>query len=72
MTDAMKFMEELRKEQREGQPIGFVTMSSENPNSVGLAGAADPDASYNWTKRRNNMPSTKRDGNGPPKSYTEY
>ncbi|WP_019139920.1 hypothetical protein [Noviherbaspirillum massiliense] len=52
MVSAMKFMEELRTRQRQGEQICFVTMASENPNSVGPAGVADPDPGYNWKKRR--------------------
>lgn len=52
MTAALKFMEELRTRQREGEPLCFITMSSENPNSVGHPGAADPSPDYNWKKRR--------------------
>lgn len=52
MMEALKLVEELRKEQREGGPIGFVTFCSENPNSVGNPGAADVEPGYNWKKRR--------------------
>lgn len=52
MSVAMKFMEELRTRQRGGEAIYFVTMSSENPNSVGHPGVADPHPDYNWKKRR--------------------
>lgn len=52
MSDALKFMEELRARQRAGESISFVTMASENPHSVGHAGAADPSPDYNWKKRR--------------------
>lgn len=52
MRAAMQFMEELRTRQRAGEPIGFVTMSSENPNLVGHPGVADPSPDYNWKKRR--------------------
>ncbi len=62
MSAALKFMEELREQQRSGmRDIAFITMCSENPNAVGKAGAADPDADYSWTKRRGNMPRAKRD-----------
>lgn len=62
MSAALKFMEELREQQRSGtRNIAFITMCSENPNAIGKAGAADPDADYNWTKRRGNMPRAKRD-----------
>jgi len=52
MSAAMQFMEALRKRQREGEGICFVTMCSENPDSVGHPGVADPDPDYNWKKRR--------------------
>ncbi|WP_151632621.1 hypothetical protein [Noviherbaspirillum aerium] len=52
MGSALKFMEELRTRQRAGEGICFVTMSSENPDSVGHPGAADPSPDYNWKKRR--------------------
>lgn len=44
--------EELRALQRAGKPIGFVTMVSENPHSVGHPGAADVEPGYAWYKRR--------------------
>ncbi len=52
MRAAMHFMEELRSRQRHGEALGFVTMCSENPQSVGHPGVADPPADYNWKKRR--------------------
>ncbi|WP_420799619.1 hypothetical protein [Noviherbaspirillum saxi] len=52
MSMAMKFMEELRARQRAGESICFVAMSSENPDSVGHPGVADPSPDYNWKKRR--------------------
>lgn len=52
MSAALRFMEELRTRQRQGEGICFVTMSSENPHSVGHPGAADPHPDYNWKKRR--------------------
>lgn len=52
MSAALKFMEELRSRQREGEGICFVTMSSENPNAIGPQGVADPHPEYNWKKRR--------------------
>jgi hypothetical protein len=52
MLAAMKFMEELRMKQREGKAVSFITMSSENPHSVGHPGVADPGPDYNWKKRR--------------------
>ncbi|OWW22266.1 hypothetical protein [Noviherbaspirillum denitrificans] len=52
MSDAMQFMEALRKRQREGEGICFVTICAENPDSVGHPGVADPSPDYNWKKRR--------------------
>lgn len=48
----LEFMEKLRQRQRAGEAICFVVMSSENPDSVGHAGAADPHPDYKWLKRR--------------------
>ncbi|MBC3917232.1 hypothetical protein H8L32_07080 [Undibacterium sp. CY18W] len=52
MTQALHFAEALRTKQRNGLAICHVTMSSENPDSVGLAGVAETDSSYAWKKRR--------------------
>lgn len=52
MASALKFMEGLRTRQRAGEGIRFITMASENPESVGPSGVADPAADYNWKKRR--------------------
>lgn len=52
MGGALTFMETLRAGQRNGEPISFVTMASENPDSVGLAGVAETGPDYNWKKRR--------------------
>lgn len=49
---ALAFMEKLRQRQRAGESVGFVVMSSENPDSVGHAGVADPHPDYKWMKRR--------------------
>lgn len=54
MTVALKFMEMLRAQQRAGVDISHVTMSSENPNSVGNPGVAEVNADYSWTMRRHN------------------
>lgn len=62
MTQALSFMETLRTAQRNGEKdYCFVTMSSENPDAVGKTGAADPEISYGWTKRRGNRPRAKKD-----------
>jgi hypothetical protein len=52
MSAALTFMEELRAKQRAGDPVCFVTMSSENPDSVGHPGVANPSSDYDWKKRR--------------------
>jgi hypothetical protein len=49
---ALQFMEELRQRKRAGEPVSFIVLASENPDSVGQAGAADPAPDYNWMKRR--------------------
>lgn len=61
MKDAMTFMEDLRRQQREGgNGVCFITMCSENPNSVGNPGVDETGPDYNWTKRRGNMPGLKK------------
>lgn len=60
MSDTLKFLEELRAKRREGEPLSFITMTSELSDSVGESGAATiavdmrlPDGSiYAWRKRR--------------------
>ncbi len=52
MVAAMQFMEELRKRQREGEGVRFVTMCSEHPDVVGHPGVDVTGAEYNWKKRR--------------------
>lgn len=52
MNAALKFMEELRTRHRDGERVCFVAMASENPDSVGPPGVADPSPDYNWKKRR--------------------
>lgn len=52
MVAAMHFMEALRTRQRAGEPVSMIAMASENPNSVGPSGVADPAADYGWKKRR--------------------
>lgn len=49
---ALQFMEELRQRQHAGEPVNFIVMASENPNSVGRPGAVDPAPDYKWMKRR--------------------
>jgi hypothetical protein len=52
LARALSFAEALRKRQADGEDIGFITLCSENPQSVGRAGVADPPADYDWKKRR--------------------
>ena len=52
ITQALAFTETLRKKQAAGEGVSFVTLCSENPRSVGKAGASDPPADYAWRKRR--------------------
>jgi hypothetical protein len=52
LSQALRFTETLRQRQHDGEAVGFVTLCSENPNSVGRAGAMEPAADYAWTKRR--------------------
>jgi hypothetical protein len=52
MSTALHFMEALRTRQRGGESVCFVTMSSENPHSVGHPGVAKPSPDYDWKKRR--------------------
>ncbi len=53
MLAAMALMEQLRTRQRAGEAIRFVTMASENPDSVGHPGVDVVGPGYKWTKRRN-------------------
>lgn len=52
MVEAMQHMELLRKRQREGEGVRFITMSSEHPDLVGHPGVDVTGADYNWKKRR--------------------
>jgi hypothetical protein len=52
MVAAMAFMEALRARQRAGEGLRFITMSSENPDSVGPQGVDVTGPGYGWTKRR--------------------
>jgi hypothetical protein len=52
MGAALALMEQLRVRQRAGEGIRFVTMSSENPESVGHPGVDATGQGYRWTKRR--------------------
>jgi hypothetical protein len=53
MLAAMALMEQLRTRQRAGESVRFITMSSENPDSVGRPGVDVVGPGYKWTKRRN-------------------
>lgn len=52
MVAAMQHMEALRKRQREGEAIRFITMCSEHPDVVGNPGVDVTGPDYNWKKRR--------------------
>jgi hypothetical protein len=52
LAEALRFAETLRKRQADGDDLSFITLCSENPQSVGKPGAADPPAGYDWKKRR--------------------
>ncbi len=52
MVRAMGFMEALRKRQRGGEGVRFVTMCSEHPDVVGHPGVDVTGPDYNWKKRR--------------------
>nr|WP_199272497.1 hypothetical protein [Paraburkholderia acidisoli] len=52
MSEALAFAETLRRRQAQDRSVGFVTLCSENPASVGPAGAAEPPPDYDWKKRR--------------------
>jgi hypothetical protein len=52
MVKAMGFMEDLRRRQRAGEGIRFITMCSEHPESVGHPGVDVTGPDYDWKKRR--------------------
>jgi hypothetical protein len=52
MVAAMRFMEDLRRRQREGGGVRFVTMCSEHPDVVGHPGVDVTGPGYDWKKRR--------------------
>lgn len=52
MVEAMGFMEALRKRQRAGEGVRFVTMCSEHPDVVGHPGVDVTGPEYDWKKRR--------------------
>ena len=52
MVGAMQQMETLRRRQREGENLRFITMASEHPDLVGHPGVDVTGPEYNWKKRR--------------------
>lgn len=52
LGDALDCAEALRRRQRAGESVSFVTIVSEDPAQVGPPGVADPPADYAWFKRR--------------------
>ena len=52
MVKAMGFMEDLRRRQREGEGVRFITMCSEHPDVMGHPGVDVTGPDYNWKKRR--------------------
>ena len=65
LTQTLKFMEDLRRQQRTDGSVGFVGMVSEDPNSVGLPGVSDklPEG-YDWSKKFRGDGPVKDDGLG--------
>lgn len=54
MSGGLAFMEALRIRQMNGADVRHITMSSENPDSVGRRGVDVVGVGYSWTKRRHN------------------
>ena len=54
MSGGLALMEALRTRQLNGAPVRHITMSSENPDSVGRRGVDVVGVGYSWTKRRRN------------------
>ncbi len=52
LAEPLEFQAGLRREGEATGKIRFVTMVSENPNSVGKPGAVMAGPEYDWTKRR--------------------
>jgi hypothetical protein len=52
LSAALACAEALRRRQRAGEPVSFVTIASEDPNRVGRPGVDDPSPDYAWVKRR--------------------
>jgi hypothetical protein len=54
MSGGLALMEALRTRQMNGAEARHITMSSENPDSVGRRGVDVVGVGYSWTKRRRN------------------
>ena len=54
MSGGLAFMEALRTSQMNGAQVRHITMSSENPDSIGRRGVDVVGVGYGWTKRRHN------------------
>lgn len=54
MAGGLAFMEALRTRQMNGAEVRHITMSSENPDSIGRRGVDVVGVGYSWTKRRHN------------------
>lgn len=52
LAQALAFAETLRRRQAQDGTVGFVSLCSQTPQSVGPPGVADPPANYDWKKRR--------------------
>lgn len=52
MSVALNFSESLRQRKYAGAAIHFITLASENPNSVGKQGVDVTGPDYDWKKRR--------------------
>ena len=52
MMESLKFSEALRQCKYAGENIGFIVMSSENPDCVGKQGFDVVGPDYDWKKRR--------------------
>ena len=52
MTAALGHCESLRARQRTGEPVSFVSLASENPDSATKPGVDVTGPDYNWKKRR--------------------
>lgn len=61
MLKAMALMESLRKDRRDGRSVSFITMVSENPDSVGQAGVdvTGPEYKDQWDKKHRGAGPTK-------------